>query len=161
MAQNGQSRQNKVVVAEQAQRCLELYGTGKYTLRDVAQMVGISHETVRKRIDEACAALLSPAVVTLRTVMDEQLDVLAAKAMASLDEVDEEGEPRHDVHKVIASMLKIMDRRARLHGLDAPVKVEAHHTVETEMDAEIKALFAQADQANAAELERVRAELDG
>lgn len=69
---------------------------------------------------------------SLRQLEAMRLDALQAAAWPAAMTGDSEG---------VRTVLKVMERRARLFGLDAPVKTE--HRVTEELDAEIELMLAQ------------------
>lgn len=91
---------------------------------------------------------LAPAIDEYRSLMDAQLDELHAAALKVMDTkhlkvnngeiVRVDGEPVEDdapILQAIQTVMKVLERRAKLWGLDAPVKSEVglhgvHYTVD-------------------------------
>lgn len=140
-----QRRLNSAEQAAQAATCFDLKLKGK-NLREIGAELGISYETVRRRLDFYIEEFVSPKVEVYRTVQDGQLDALETHLWAQLDDPTLGLDDRL---RVVSSMLKLMERRAKLHGADAPVKVEGTVVHETEQDVEIRALLQQAQAQNA------------
>src|SRR3954471_2303244 len=93
-----------------------------------------------------CKRRVSPKVEDYRKRQDETLDVAQAKVQAIIDDSND----AELVLKAVDRLGRLLDRRARLHGLDAPTKVEATVVQQTQAEAELEALFAAQDAANAA-----------
>lgn len=80
----------------------------------------LSPQTVWRRVEAAIAERVNPRVDQLRAVEDARYDHYLKSLQDDIDEGDE---------KAINAALRIAERRARLHGLDAPVKVGVDATV--------------------------------
>ncbi len=123
----------------------------------VAKQMGYADPaTARNAVQRALMAIVEPSAARLRTLELARLDLLLGKAWSVLKAEHivvsqgrvmgdpRTGEPMVDhgpVLQAIATVLKIMERRAKLMGLDAPVKVEAI-TVD-QIDAEVARLAAE------------------
>jgi hypothetical protein len=108
-------------------------------LREIAAELGFYDESaVRAALQRRNNRVTGPAVAEYRREMDAQLDELHREAMKVLEAkhlrinngeiVHADGEPVIDdapVLRAIETILKVQERRARLHGLDAPTKVQA------------------------------------
>jgi len=129
----------------------------RWGYQQIADHQGCSVSTAYERVKRAIESTPYEAVEELRRVELESLDELERAAMAVLRtrhvKVDHgrliviDGEPLIDdapVLHAIQSILRIKERRARLTGIDTPVRVEQRHTVEhkSELDAEIERLLA-------------------
>lgn len=120
----------------QGERALELALAGA-TYQKIAEQLGYSsraaaYRSVKRALD--------------RNAPDPRaVDELRAKEAARLDRLQQ----AHWVSALNGSteathmVLKIMDRRARLLGLYAPIKVDTRHTVGSELDQEIEQLMAE------------------
>lgn len=138
-----QTLPNTAVHAEQEQRCFDLRLEGK-SLRAIAALTGLSTSTVQRRINGAAAKYVSPKVEALRAQHDAQFDLVYEETQKIIDTTDDV-----DVKlKAIQTLLRIQDRQAKLHGMDAPTRVEATHTVQTQTEAELEGLFAELDRKN-------------
>lgn len=103
---------------------LELRASG-YSFRAIGEKLGISHEQARKDVDGELKSL-SDANEDKRAEM-RQLDLIRLdKITKSLDHWVEAGSPQ-----AVMAYLKAMERRAKLLGLDAPVKQEIEANVTT------------------------------
>jgi hypothetical protein len=119
------------------------------TLREIADALGYydtSH--VSRALKRAAERVTLPALEEYRKHEDAKLDVLERKAVEILEAqhlrirdgevVTFNGEPVTDAGPLLGALRELrglMDRRAKLHGLDAPVKadfggsVTVHYTV--------------------------------
>lgn len=120
---------------------------GELILRDrnagvpVSEMMakyGLSQATIYRRIDEAIAARIVPEIDAYRAQMNAQLDDLTREwhrqldaGVALIDEgrraenfgLIEKGLKTHA--DALMGLLRVAERRSRLMGTDAPVRVEA------------------------------------
>lgn len=146
------AKTNTALLAEQAVRCYRLRLKGR-SLREIGAEVGLDHATVHRRLQWAIQHRVAESVDELRAKENDGLDALEAEAWRILD-----GATDVDVKlKAMDRIERFKARRAKLNGLDAPQRIEATITEETEQDREMKALVAQMEQRNA---ER-QAQIDG
>lgn len=124
--------------AERDAEAFRLRARGR-TLKEIAEQLGYHDRShVRKALERRTTAVLGPAVAEYRQEMDDQLDELYRAAMAVMEAkhlrinngevVTADGVAVEDdapVLRAIETMLKVHERRARLHGLDAPQRVQA------------------------------------
>lgn len=135
------------------------------SLRQIAQQLGYANQSgVHKAIQRALAAVPVQGVDELRRVQCDQLDYLTAKAL----EVLEAKHYAHSTHgelvygpngevlvdsaptlNAIDRLVRILERRAKLMGLDAPQRHEV--TTLDYLDAQIRAASAELARAAAAE----------
>lgn len=129
----------------------ELRADGK-TYQQIADELHFSHrDLARRAVERALAATVREPAAELRQLELIRLDSLWMQAMGVLTRdhltvsngrvVELNGEPVKDdapILNAIDRLLKIMERRAKLTGLDAPAKVEVM-TLES-IDAEIAKL---------------------
>lgn len=96
---------------ERVQRAFELRKAGK-TYRQIGEMLGYSHEAARKDI----AAVLSSIVAETKNNAEE----LLAVELSRLDDLQFGvwADARRGDKRAIDSVLKIMERRAKLLGMD-------------------------------------------
>lgn len=148
-----QNEPNIALQAKEAEACFELKAKG-WSVRRIAVEVGLSPTTVQRRITEECERRLSPKVEHLRTVMDGTLDAVQTYLQSILDDPEASAVLKLNA---IDRLGRTMERRAKLHGLDAPVKVDAVVTQQTQMEAEIQALFDAQEAANEATRAQIEA----
>jgi predicted DNA-binding protein YlxM (UPF0122 family) len=98
------------------------------SLREIAERMNVSHVSVKNYLDRALAQLISEQSATLdayRAVQLMQLDELQyALRPKAIDEGDV---------SAIAETRKLMERRAKLLGLDAPTRVQAEVSWQDEL----------------------------
>jgi predicted DNA-binding protein (UPF0251 family) len=111
-----------------------------YTYQRIADHMGCSKQTAHARVQRALAAIPAEAVDEFRRLEMERLDLVLNVAMDKAMSADKGA--LFAVDRVIA----IMDRRAKLMGLDAPQKHEVL-TLDT-VTAEIQRLEAQLGETN-------------
>lgn len=117
-------------LAEEQAEALKLRATGM-TYRQIAEQQGVHESTAKRRVDSALAATVQEPADELRTLEAHRLDLLfqIAAQQASNGKL-----------VAIDRCLAIMDRRAKLLGLDAPIRIEEHVITEDAVDAEIRRL---------------------
>jgi len=103
-----------------------------YSDRVIGESLGINHATVQNRLAAALSRSVSLKADEYRTVITERLEAMYTRLVPEIIQGDV---------RSINSALGIMDRLAKIHGLDAPVQHEV--VMETEADREIKTLLAQ------------------
>jgi len=89
-----------------------------YSYQAIADQMGCSKPTAYARCQRALAAIPAEAVDEFRRLEGQRLDLLLEKAMDKA--LSEEKGALFAIDRVLA----IMDRRAKLMGLDAPIKTE-------------------------------------
>jgi hypothetical protein len=130
-------------IEEQKRRCLRLVYQGK-TQRQIAEAIGISQPTAFRRIKEALAEQPAPDVESFRKEEVHRLDVALEKVMDALASVTDPD----DISKLVDRMVKISLAKTRINGFEQ-VKVEGTVVQQTQTEAELEALFIQADARNA------------
>jgi hypothetical protein len=162
---------NSAIVTEQAAQAYELRLAGA-TLRQIGEQLGISIGTVHKRIATYMAERVDPLADQYRAVELDRLDDLTAKAYAVLTARhivvqhgkvvrDENGEPIPDhapILQAIGTLVRLAERRSKLLGLDAAVKVDAQVTTVDPADIELAQMIREAQAKAAAEEARLRGE---
>lgn len=118
---------NKAQVAEQQVRCYELRIAGM-TLAAIAAEVDLPISTVERRIKAEADTRVLPLANTLRQM---QLDLIN-RCKVKLDEQVQAGVAVARNSEVLA---KLMEREAKLTGIDAPDQIEAvvHQVDQTDM----------------------------
>jgi predicted transcriptional regulator len=110
-----------VFTAERRRRAVELRKQG-LTLEQIGQRLGVSGVMAHRYIKDSLATLQAQTqdiTATERRLELSRLDALHRDLWKTIFEGNSEPELKI---KAILAMLKIMERRARLLGLDAPVK---------------------------------------
>jgi transcriptional regulator with XRE-family HTH domain len=103
----------KTVVNEECWKCYELRLKG-LSLRAIGKILGLNHQTVANRLELANRAIVLPGVEEYRKIEDERLDMMW-KALIPRIEI---GETR-----AIEQGIRLLERRAKLHGLDRPAEM--------------------------------------
>ena len=108
------TRHAKSIKAERIAQAFELRKAGM-SLREIAIQLGVSHETVRKDINEMTDQFIEEARVQHRSMV--------AMELMRLDDMTFGIWPaaRMGDVKAIEAMLKIMERRAKMLGVDAQI----------------------------------------
>lgn len=119
-------------------RVLDMVVAG-WTHREIAAELGCSVRTVANRQDTALARKVPVTVAKYRDVMNEQLDHLFRLNIATA-----ESDPSA-LERSIERAVKILDRKAKLNGVDAPIMVEATVTEVTSQERQLADLLAQAE----------------
>ena len=128
MATNERTEEQALIDTE----ALKLRSRG-YTYQQIADHMGCSKPTAYARVQRALAAIPAEAAEEYRRLENDRLDTLQAIAM-------HEAITKKSM-QAIDRVLHIMDRRAKLLGLDAPTKTEVI-TLDA-IDAEIRRLETQ------------------
>jgi len=128
------ARNNKAATAsktERVQRAFELRKAGK-SLRQISELLGYSHEMVRKDINSVIQSIVTET-------KDLATDMITLE-LARLNDLQFAVWPdaRKGDRKCIDTMLRIMERRAKLLGLDTPVTTKAVNVTLTH--AELQAM---------------------
>lgn len=144
MAGPPHNSRSKARIAAEASKCVDLKASGM-TYKQVAAEMGYANQaTAFERVQLGLSLRINPAVDRLRQLQDAELEEMAGK----LKEIADNAEDSDLRMRAYDRWLKVMDRRAKLHGLDAPVKVDATVTQQTQQEKELEAMFADLDAAN-------------
>jgi len=153
------SKAQQAITADRRSKALALRVAGA-TLEQIAEQLGYAdRQSAGKDIDRALAAntgQVADAAAERRPLEAERLDAMERAAWAVLRRPhtlvsqgrvmkDDAGRPMVDdgpILDAIDRLLKIQARRARLFGLDAPVKVQQEVRHVDSFDADIAALVA-------------------
>ena len=152
--QGGTKGNSKARLAE-AEQILRERNRGA-TPGELMEKYGISKATLYRRLDEAIAARIAPTVDAYREQQNALLDDMLARweqQMTAADELIVAASAKEDWtmfdravrmrETALNGILRVAERRAKLMGTDAPVKVDANVTVNTATDAAIEALAAE------------------
>lgn len=160
----GKSEQQRLREGEQILRARN----AGVTISELMAQTGMSQASVYRRLQKALSERLAETVDEYRAAQDEVLDNLMARHEEGLDRVErifdhalgrtetvngvEVNAPDFDTcermlnqrTKILDSILRVAERRARLHGLDRPAEVNVSVTEVTQQDAELAAMIRQA-----------------
>lgn len=117
---NQRGAENRLAAAERSKQALELR-LRRHTYDEIAQRLGYSHKSAaRKAVEREIAKVPREGAKELLTQELETLDAVQARIMGLvLDErLDSHGNDKGPDLWAIDRLLGIMDRRARLMGLD-------------------------------------------
>ena len=120
------STEQKVEIAERRKRALDLRLAG-LSFRAIAKAEGVSHATIISDIKEALADIPRSSAEELRQVESARLDQLQRAIW---------GDALKGDLGAVDKAVKIIDRRARLLGLDAPQQVQVSSDVDLDATAE-------------------------
>lgn len=111
---NAQVAPNSAELADRRERVYAMRLTGK-SLGFIAQAEGVSKTTVFNDIEAVIKAKTEVPAQQVREMELDRLDLLLDKLMPRVEQGDVQA---------IQTALKVMDRRAKFLGLDAPTKVD-------------------------------------
>lgn len=121
---------NREEIAMRRLKAMDLRIKEGLTLRDIGERLGVSYETVRLDLRELIrqeTANMEDYIAAEREIASRQLDMMHANAVSKLDKVTTIDE----WSKVNAALTRIAERRAKLLGLDAPIRQEIDATIGT------------------------------
>lgn len=128
-----------VAIAED-EKALELRLTG-LTYRAMSSELDISFKTAERRVKRALNRRLAPKVDEYRAMEDERILFVIAKLIVIADNDDVKAADRIAAYN---SILRASAQRAALHGLNAPVKVDATVVTVSQEDLEMQELIREA-----------------
>lgn len=133
---SGAVRQQGKNIAQKAEMMARFYKLRSQGLsvRQIADIEGCCIATVSRYCKEAALLVIAPEVEEFRQTQDEQLDMLWNKLQARIEKGDT---------FAIDAALKILDRRAKLWGLDKPIKHDVTLVETTETDRKLAELAEQ------------------
>lgn len=117
MARTKKNESEQIKIAERRARALELRKAG-FSYRKIAEKLSVSHVQARADIEAELKLLaeeLHESADELRQIELERLDMLTR----GLEPFAAVGET-----KAVNSFIKVMERRAKLLGLDAPIRTD-------------------------------------
>lgn len=137
----------------EGERMLERYNNGATVSKLMEEFSYRSRQTIDARLKSAIKERIAPEADAYRLALDATLSDQMARLdeqMTAVDHLIQLGTEQHDgalieramvqrLH-VIEARIRVVDRRSRLMGLDAPVKADVTMHVETEQDRELAQL---------------------
>jgi hypothetical protein len=127
---NGSKDQRKYEVAKRRATALELRISG-HSYRDIADSMGCADSTAYELVQSALREIPAQNVEILRTEHDAMIRLLLSKLKPRIDK----GEPR-----AIEVATKLLERLAKLWGLDAPTRQIMQVITEEAVDRAIREL---------------------
>lgn len=128
-------------------RALEMRRQGR-SIPDIARTLELAYRTAQAYIEEALKECVTREVDLLRQLECQRLDEYLEKLKPRIDRGDE---------KAVNAALRVSEQRARLLGLNAPIRVEGTFHEETEQDRELQEMIREAQARNAVEKDRIAA----
>jgi DNA-binding transcriptional MerR regulator len=107
-------------ILEREKKALELKKLG-YSYRKIGDALDMSHTQARHDIENALAYIKDDVAVDAKALRDlevARLDDMLLKLQSKIND------PHNTHYKAFDTALRIMERRSKLLGLDAPVKVQ-------------------------------------
>lgn len=155
MGANGQSRTRPAVVAEQQAECYKLQLEG-LSIRQIAKRLGLATGTVHRRINGQCDKVVPPLPPTVPGLAEQvrarHLEQIQAWLVKLNDQIDREVA----VARNVEVGTRLLEREAKLLGIDAPQQVQATVTQVTQEDVALAELVAEAQAAAAVAEQRIR-----
>lgn len=153
---SGKSAKDRLVEGEEMLRLKSLGAQ----VSELCERFGVSESTLYRRLDAAVKARIATTVDAYREEQNRLLDDLMQRweqQLAGADAMIHEGTAKESMALVergmtkrseaLNSMLRVSERRAKLNGLDAPVKAEVAVTMTSPIDAAVAALVAEVEAA--------------
>lgn len=135
-------------IAKQQAECYQLQLEG-LSIRDIAKRTGLSRGTVQNRISAQCTAIVQPLAEQVRARHLAQITAWLAKLNAQINE-------GFAIPRCVEVGTRLLEREAKLLGIDAPQQIEATVTQVTQADLELQELLREARAASALEQEKLR-----
>lgn len=136
-ARNASRAEERIRRAENQHRAVEL-ATAGLTYRQIAAQLDLSKSYVHRLVHEALREIAAEQYGDRSAMLAREMQLLDTLARAHL------GPAIRGSVQSAQVVLRVSERRAKLLGLDAPVKADV--TVATELDREIESLVARLDQ---------------
>lgn len=160
--------------AEEQRICYELYLAG-LNLREISEATGLSKTTVTRRLECEIRETVDPLREQYKRVQHDRLEKLWARTVEIIRTphlvVSEgrvvkgpDGLPMEDHGVTLAAIGRaesLVGRMMRLHGTEAPTRVDATVTETTQVDIEAAEMVAEAKAKAAAAEARLREHADG
>ena len=134
MGANNYVRANGAIEAEKKAEAFRLRKLG-HSYSQIAEAIGVSITTAHRYVKREIEALIKEPAEEVRKLELERLDYLLDRTLQALDR------DGSDESKLVPTALRVMERRAKLLGLDAPVKAEVAVTEVTRDDLELTELI--------------------
>lgn len=148
MGANAQQLAAPADIAKQQAECYQLQLNG-LSIRAIAKRTGLSIGTVHKRINAQCTAIVAPLAEQVRARHLEQIKEWLAK-------INEQIRRDYAVARNVEVGTRLLEREAKLLGIDAPEKIDATVTQLTQEDVALAELVAEAQAAAAVAEQQLR-----
>lgn len=120
--------ESQIVALERRMQAVELRTRGKSYV-EIARELGVPAKVAYSIVSGALADLRKACrekTHELRELEVDRLDIIFRRLSDAVFPSVEDGEPVPIDAKLIETILKVMERRAKLLGLDAPTKIAGH-----------------------------------
>lgn len=148
MGTRNEARTSAATIAKQQEECYRLQLEG-LSIREIAKRTGLSHGTVHNRINAQCSAVVQPLAEQVRQQHLAQIKEWLAK-------LNEQIRDNYAVARNVEVGTRLLEREAKLLGIDAPERVEATVTEVTQEDIALAELVAEAQAASAVAEQQLR-----
>jgi hypothetical protein len=115
---SGNRADEKFAIEQRRTQVAALY-LSKRSEREIARLLHVSRSTIRKDIAATKKAWRERATMDFQAIVDEEIAKMEGMERALIP-VAFLGS-----HEAVGDLLKVMDRKAKLLGLDRPVKIDA------------------------------------
>lgn len=145
MGARNECRTSAATIAEQQAECYRLQLEG-LSIREIAERTGLSRGTVHNRISAQCGKVskLEPTPPSLAEQVRQQH---LAQIKEWLAKLNEQIRDNYAVARNVEVGTRLLEREAKLLGIDAPERVEATVTEITQEDIALAELVAEAQAA--------------
>lgn len=144
-----QARTSAAEIAEQQAECYRLQLEG-LSVREIAKRVGLSHGTVQNRISAHASNVVQPLAEQVRQRHLDQIRDWLARLNAQLQTAPK------TTPRCIEVGVRLLEREAKLLGIDAPERAEIAVTEVTQEDLALAELVREAAAKAAAEEQQIR-----
>lgn len=129
--------------AAEAKQCFDLRVAGQ-RIDQISLALGISEGTVVNRLVAGAKMAVSPSLEAYRAQQDARLDAILSGLLASIPLAGGMNP------QIAMALVRVEERRAKLHGLDAPTQVRLDGTITevSQQEREMADLLAQAERDN-------------
>ena len=155
MGARSETKSKPAVVADQQKQCYELQLEG-LSIRQIAERTGMSVATVHRRISAQCETVVPALEPTVPSVAEQVRARHLEQIKAWLVKLNEQIDRDCAVARNVEVGTRLLEREAKLLGIDAPQQVEATVTQVTQADLELQELLREARAASALEQEKLR-----
>lgn len=139
----GQTLSKPATIAEQQAECYKLQLEG-LSIRQIAERTGLSVGTVHRRIGSQCATVSPPLEPIVPSLAEQVRERHITQIKEWLVKLNEQIQRDYAVARNVEVGVRLLEREAKLLGIDAPEKVEATVTEVTQEDIALAELVAEA-----------------
>jgi DNA-binding CsgD family transcriptional regulator len=130
------SLEQAAATADRDGQALRLRATG-LSYAAIGRQLGVNESTAHRAVERALRRTPREPAADVVALEADRLDQLYSRAVAVLAQAPDDMTRLHAIDRA----LRVMERRAKLLGLDAPVKVD--HRIMDSVDAKLEALAAE------------------